>query len=188
MGSAAFVANQLVNLLRMMFLTCAVLLCANLAFAAAPTAVDDEFDVTAGQSVSGFLSVNDLGLDGPVDTYSLLLNAVNGSAVVNSDGSFTYTPNVGFSGPDTFDYQIDDGAGGMSSATVTVNVASTVDFLQVANPILFTPEDTSIPLGLSVSPDLFNGGALQDIPFQRMQPALPLRVTPHSQLIPMVMI
>jgi len=133
------------------------------AHAAAPIAVDDNFSVGAGQTASGILSTNDQNLDGPADAYSLAAPATNGSAVVNADGSFSYTPNAGFSGSDSFDYVINDGAGGSSTASVAINVASASDFIQVANPVLITPEDTAIPLGLSVAPDLFNGGALQDI-------------------------
>jgi len=131
--------------------------------AAAPVAVDDDFAIAFGQSLSDILSTNDLNLDGPADTYSLLTPPTNGLVTVNADGSFTYTPNVGYSGLDQFTYEIDDGAGGVSSADARIEIASASDFIQVANPLLITPEDTAIPLGLSVAPDLFNGGALQDI-------------------------
>ena len=87
----------------------------------------------------------------------------NGIVTVNSDGSFTYTPNIGFAGTDQFGYSINDGAGGSDSALVSVNVASSSDFLSVANAVVSTPEDTAVSLGISVSPGLFNGGALLDI-------------------------
>ena len=40
--------------------------------------------------------------------------------VVNTDGTYTYTPNAGYHGPDNFDVTVSDGNGG--SVTVTVNV------------------------------------------------------------------
>ena len=119
MRSLLPVVRRVLFLLRVVLLAGTAALCASFAHAAAPVAVDDDFDVFSGQTLSDFLSVNDTGLDGPADTYSRTTAAINGAVIVNPDGSFTYTPNVGFSGTDTFDYQIDDGAGGISSATVT---------------------------------------------------------------------
>ncbi|MEL6765504.1 MAG: cadherin-like domain-containing protein, partial [Cyanobacteria bacterium J06607_6] len=46
----------------------------------------------------------------------------NGTAELNANGSFTYTPNSGFSGDDSFTYTADDGNGGTAEATVTVTV------------------------------------------------------------------
>ena len=135
----------------------------SMASAVAPIAVNDSFNTISGQVVSGSLASNDEGLDGPADIFSRLSNASNGEAIVNSDGSFQYEPNIGFAGIDSFDYEINDGAGGTSTATVTISIAGASDFLFVADPTLQTPEDTAISLGISVAPDLFNGGALQDV-------------------------
>ena len=41
---------------------------------------------------------------------SLHGQAANGQAVVNSDGSFSYTPNAGFVGTDSFSFDVTDGA------------------------------------------------------------------------------
>ena len=46
----------------------------------------------------------------------------HGSVVLNIDGSFTYTPNNGFIGQDSFVYLCHDQNGGVSSATVFLNV------------------------------------------------------------------
>ena len=51
----------------------------------------------------------------------------NGSVTLNSDGSFTYTPNANFNGTDTFSYQISDVDGNTASATVTITVNSVND-------------------------------------------------------------
>jgi len=133
------------------------------AHAASPVAIDDIFNTGSGQTVSNTLSVNDLNLDGPSDTYSLAISPVNGTATINADSSFTYTPNIGFAGSDTFTYSIDDGAGGNSQATVTINIAGSSNFISAASNFIIGTEDTAIPLGLSVAPDLFSGGALQDL-------------------------
>ena len=49
-------------------------------------------------------------------------NPKNGSAVVNKDGSITYTPDPGFVGTDTFVYIVEDDNGSKSKAKVVVSV------------------------------------------------------------------
>jgi hypothetical protein len=44
--------------------------------------------------------------------------------VYNNDGTFTYTPNAGFEGEDSFEYTITDADGDTDTATVTVNVGA----------------------------------------------------------------
>jgi len=47
----------------------------------------------------------------------------SGNAVVNADGSFTYTPNPGFTGFDSFTYHaVDNHGAGSNPATVTIDV------------------------------------------------------------------
>ena len=54
---------------------------------------------------------------------SLATGPANGSVVVNLDGSFTYTPTAGFSGPDSFTYTLTDSDGNTSApATVSLQV------------------------------------------------------------------
>ncbi|MGY2897553.1 CshA-type fibril repeat protein [Curtobacterium sp. PvP017] len=47
----------------------------------------------------------------------------HGDVVVDKDGGYTYTPKPGYSGPDSFDYTVTDGAGGTTTGTVTIVVA-----------------------------------------------------------------
>jgi hypothetical protein len=46
----------------------------------------------------------------------------NGRVTVNADGSITYTPDEGFLGEDTFEYEITDENGLTDTAIVTVTV------------------------------------------------------------------
>ena len=55
-------------------------------------------------SASGVLA-NDTDADGDSLTATLVNGPVNGTLVLNPDGSFVYTPNSGFAGIDTFTYQ-----------------------------------------------------------------------------------
>jgi len=72
---------------------------------------------------------NDNDLDGDTLTVNTtpIVNVTNGTLVLNADGSFTYTPNSGFSGLDTFTYQITDGNGGSAQGTVTLTVVGVND-------------------------------------------------------------
>ena len=91
----------------------------------APTAVDDAFNTDQDDALNlpapGLL-LNDTDPDGDPLTAELLTDPANGSATVNPDGSFTYTPDPGFSGMDTFTYRVDDGHGGTDTAVVTMTV------------------------------------------------------------------
>ncbi len=88
----------------------------------APDAVDDNFVTAPDTAVSGSVATNDSDLNGDALSYSLGAGPSNGALSLNSDGSFTYTPNAGFIGTDTFTYIVDDGNGGTSTATATIVV------------------------------------------------------------------
>ncbi len=71
---------------------------------------DDEYETPAGVTLEvaapGVLD-NDVLLD-PNETVTLevLVQPVGGTVMLNDDGSFTYVPNAGFFGVDTFEYQL----------------------------------------------------------------------------------
>ena len=85
-----------------------------------PVAVDDF--VTSGVSGIGIeILANDSDANGDEMTVIWFSLAENGT--VSLDGSvITYVPNPGFSGNDSFDYQIEDPEGESDIATVTVMV------------------------------------------------------------------
>ncbi len=74
----------------------------------APIAVVDELDVTENTPATGNVLTNDSDPDGNVLTASLVTAPVNGTVVLNADGSFTYTPNNNYSGLDSLTYQVCD--------------------------------------------------------------------------------
>jgi Ca2+-binding RTX toxin-like protein len=92
-----------------------------------PVANDDTYSATAGEvltvdAATGLLS-NDTDADGdPLSVFSVVPPS-NGVLNASADGSFTYTPDGGFTGTDTFTYRIVDGAGS-DTATVTINVGA----------------------------------------------------------------
>jgi CBS domain-containing protein len=59
----------------------------------------------------------------PPYTFAQVGTAVNGVAVVNANGTFTFTPTTGFAGAGSFQYHVTDSVGCVSNtATVTINV------------------------------------------------------------------
>ena len=62
----------------------------------------------------------------------LTTQAANGTAVVNADGTYTYTPKSGYAGTDTFTYTVTDTNGQTSTATITVKVAPLADTANAA--------------------------------------------------------
>ena len=88
----------------------------------APVAEDDASTTTMDSDVSGSVSGNDSDPDGDNLTFYIEQGPSNGSIVLNADGTYTYTPDPGYVGTDTFTYEANDGNGGTAIATVTVTV------------------------------------------------------------------
>lgn len=65
---------------------------------------------------------NDVDIDGNTLTVTSLTQPANGTAVLNADQTITYTPNLNFTGSNSFTYSISDGNGGTDTATVSVSV------------------------------------------------------------------
>lgn len=59
---------------------------------------------------------------GAVLTYSVATGALNGTVTATGGGGFTYTPASGYTGPDSFTYQVSDGQGNLVTGTVSLTV------------------------------------------------------------------
>lgn len=102
-----------------------------------PIAVNDNYstignvgiDISAGQ---GILS-NDVSPSGTalsVSSTTTVTTTGGGTAtIVAATGAFTYNPAAGFSGNDTFTYDIQNGSGMTSTATVTIAVGSATNMI-----------------------------------------------------------
>lgn len=90
---------------------------------AAPGAVDDDANVSAGTSTSIDVLANDAG--GEVDALTLVQQPMNGTAAVNPDRTITYTPTGSFSGDDSFVYRSSGPGGESGDATVRLTVIPT---------------------------------------------------------------
>ena len=98
-----------------------------------PAAIDDS--ATTDEDVPVIINVlvdNGLGTDSDPDTGDILTpvggsDPLNGEVTLNTDGTFTYTPDSNFVGQDSFVYTISDGNGGIDTATgMFLNFASSM--------------------------------------------------------------
>lgn len=111
----------------------------------APVATEDNYtvaedEVLAIDAVMGLLA-NDTDGDGDSLTASVATDPERGSVVVESDGSFTYTPNADFFGSDSFRYVANDGSANSEPATVSIEVTSVDDPSTIVIPQEFLDEN-----------------------------------------------
>ncbi|MCG8604214.1 tandem-95 repeat protein, partial [bacterium] len=97
---------------------------------ASPIALDDQFTLAEDDSlivaVPGVLE-NDSDADGDSLKVQLLSSSSSGDLALNEDGSFSYFPEPDFAGSDQFGYTVEDGKGGMATASVDINVTAVND-------------------------------------------------------------
>jgi hypothetical protein len=88
-----------------------------------PDARDDAYTTTVDTPVNGNVMDNDDAGDAPATVTAFDATTIQGgSASVATDGAFTYTPPLGFSGDDSFGYTLTDANGDSDSATVVASV------------------------------------------------------------------
>jgi VCBS repeat-containing protein len=88
-----------------------------------PVASDDTASTTEGTPVPISVLANDSDVDGDTITVTSVTQGINGTVTINVDDTVTYTPDAGFTGTDSFGYEIGDGNGGVAAAAVTVTVS-----------------------------------------------------------------
>ena len=95
----------------------------------APTAVNDSYTTPTAVplvvTAPGLLT-NDTDIEGSTLTAVKVTDPEHGTVTVNTNGSFSYTPELGFTGADTFTYKANDGAAESNVATVTITVQGVV--------------------------------------------------------------
>lgn len=84
---------------------------------------------------TGTVLSNDTGVGSLTAGPASISTANGGDVALGSDGSFVYTPAVGFAGPsDTFVYTLTDQNGMTDTATVTINLSGVIWFVNSAGP------------------------------------------------------
>jgi Ca2+-binding RTX toxin-like protein len=123
-----------------------------------PVAVAKTYDADENtpltKAAPGLLT-GDSDADGDPLTASPGTDPANGSVAIQPDGAFTYTPNPGFAGSDSFTYQVSDGiASATGSVTIRVhpfvpdpNAPCTINGTAANNTITGTPGNDVICAG-----------------------------------------
>jgi hypothetical protein len=133
-----------------------------------PVAVDDNYKATINQPLvvdagQGLL-VNDTDPDG--DTLRVELTPVSlpvsGTLLLSSDGSFSYTPNLNFTGNDSFVYQVSDGKGATALATAFIEVNQVItnitgSSLSMTGEFLYIGKGETLP-GSAIGTGLYRIG------------------------------
>lgn len=110
----------------------------------APVAADDRASTKGDLPVAIAVLSNDTDSDGTLITNTLVVldQPKNGTAVVNANGTITYTANKGYVGEDSFSYRICDSGNPQMCATATAIV--TVVGMDVKVPDAFSPNGDGI--------------------------------------------
>jgi VCBS repeat-containing protein len=135
----------------------------------APVAEPDSYSLDENTSLvidpPGILG-NDDDVDGDLLSAILESGPSHGTLALNSDGSFTYTPDQDFSGSDSFSYRAFDGIALSNIAAVTITVEP-VNEPPVAEPDSYSlDEDTSLvidPPGILGNDDDADGDILSAV-------------------------
>jgi hypothetical protein len=101
----------------------------------APVATGASISIHANRTFSGVLTGSDADAD--PRSFSIATNAAHGAATITNaaTGAFTYTPNPGYVGADSFTFKVNDGVADSNVASVGVtvtNIAPTVSGASLA--------------------------------------------------------
>ena len=121
-----------------------------------PIANVDHFAVVINNTLSGTVVNNDVDIDSGTLTTTIVSTTSSGTLTLNADGTFTYTPNQGFLGVDSFVYTLcDDGVPPLCDTAIAFikvtlmnhppiaidDVATGVDGLSLTGDVLINDKD-----------------------------------------------
>jgi gliding motility-associated-like protein len=96
-----------------------------------PIALNDTASTNQNVLVNVNVLANDTDTDGTLNNPTVVIQPLNGTAVVNGNGTVTYTPNANYFGVDSFMYQVCDNGSPVlcDSAWVNITVKSVMNNL-----------------------------------------------------------
>jgi large repetitive protein len=96
----------------------------------APVVTASPVTTKINKPVTGAVTATDV--DGDALTFTKSADPAHGVVIVNLDGTFTYTPSLGFIGPDSFKMIVSDGKGGDIIVILLISVEGYPNSLPVA--------------------------------------------------------
>ena len=130
----------------------------------APVASDDVVAVLEDTSLTFQPGLNDTDADGnTVVAAEIATGPSHGTAVVNPDGTVTYTPDADYSGADSFEVTVTDGKGGFDTSTVDVTVSPAADAPVAADDEVETQPGTPVVIDALANDTDVDGDALEII-------------------------
>ena len=123
-----------------------------------PVAVDDRRGCSFNTKVNIDVLTNDTGIDDTPLTLNIATQSENGVVSIKPDNTIDFTPNTGFIGTTTFDYEVCDVDNECNTATVTIKVKEGHNYVPIA------ADDTlRIPMkGQKIVDVLSNDSGLED--------------------------
>lgn len=109
----------------------------------APVATDDAATTDEDTSVDIAVLANDSDPNGDPLIVGAATDPAHGTTAIQPAGTVRYTPDPNYAGADTFDYVVDDGAGGTDSGSVVVTVTAVNDAPTAVGDTLVTLLETA---------------------------------------------
>jgi VCBS repeat-containing protein len=129
----------------------------------APVATVDTYSTNEDQALiigaAGVL-LNDTDADNDPLTAILVSGVQHGTLALNANGSFSYTSDVNYNGPDSFTYKANDGQADSNVATVSLAVTPVNDAPVASNDIYALNEDTTLTASVLANDTDVDGNAL----------------------------
>lgn len=97
----------------------------------APVASDASFSTNANTPLTDQLQASDS--NGDSLTYTEVAAPAHGNIVITPSGGFTYTPNTGYTGTDSFTFKVNDGSVDSNTATVNLTVNSVSSVINISD-------------------------------------------------------
>ena len=118
----------------------------------APVAAATSGTTNEDTSFNGVLTATDAD-SGDILTFILVSGPAHGTAVIDSSGTYTYTPAANYYGPDSFTYKVNDGAvdSNIVEVTITVNSVNDIPEAQTAS---YTIDENTVYNGLLTGSDI----------------------------------
>lgn len=112
-----------------------------------PVATNQSLTTNENVPINGAISATDA--DGDTLSYSISTSPANGTLVLNNTtGGFTYTPNNGYSGSDSFVVTVSDGNGGTTTSTISIGVTAVNHAPTASSDSATTDENTAVTVAV----------------------------------------